>query len=161
MKRDYFGELELEDGHCEVELKLGGRTVTVDMETDGDSIEPSEIDALAEACKAHQKLCNHAKERVSKEYMDLSIRDGFSVWAEDDPSLLEQLDPSAETLEEVDGKKYADLLYLGAIHLNAGSADDPGVIVFDLRFGLAQPIDYLVAATFSLNLSLEDIALES
>jgi len=161
MNHDYFGVLELADGHAELHRRLGGREVHVEIEADGGEPQVRELDALATACQNHADLCERVRAKVAAEYRELCIFDGFAVWIEDDPGLLAQLDPTAATLDDVPGERYAKLLHLGAVRLYAGTDEEPGTIVLDLRFGLAEPIDYLVAAEFSIALELLDVALES
>jgi hypothetical protein len=161
MKHDYLGVIELEDGYARLERRLGDREVEIEIEAGDGEPEAAELNALASACQSHQQLCDRVRARVTNEYRDLSVYDGFSVWIEDDPGLLAQLDPAATTLEDVTGERYAQLLELSAIRLRSAGGDEPGTIIFDLRFGLAEPIDYLIAATFSVGLDLLEVALES
>lgn len=161
MDHDYFSVIEFADGYAELHRQLGNREVHIEIEADGDEPQASELDALATACQKYEKLCERVQAKVAAEFRELCIYDGFAVWIEDDPGLLAQLDPTAATLDNVPGERYAKLLHLGAVRLYAGSDDEPGTIVFDLRFGLADPIDYLVAAEFSIGLELLDVAMES
>lgn len=156
----YLGTIEFEAGYARQERTLDGRVVEVDIDAHDETVPTAELDALAEACRRSASLCKLVRAHVEQEYEEL-VLDAFDVWLEDDPSLLAQLDPKATTLEDVAGSSFANLLKLGAIHLQAGNEDEPGSIVFDLRFDLAESIDYLIAAEFSIALELQSVALES
>jgi hypothetical protein len=158
---EYFGSLEFENGYASQKRELDGRSVEVEIDSEDETVSAAELDALANACKRADELCNLVRSRVEQEYEGLLLVDAFDVWIEDDPSLLAQLDPVASAIADVSGKSFAKLLGLGAIHLQPGDDEDPASIVFDLRFGLAQPINYVIAGEFSLALELERVALES
>lgn len=156
----YFGSLELEDGYVRQERQLAGRTVEVDIDAEDGTVTTAELDALANACMRSAELCTLARKRVEEEYEELML-DAFSVWIDDDPSLLTQLAPTATTLNDVAPTTFANLLQLDAIHLQPGNEEERGAIVFDLRFGFEEPMDYLIAAEFSIDLKLQHVALES
>lgn len=158
MQHSYFGEIDLEEGVAELEpIASGDNEIVVEIDAEESDPTTADLDALAKACKNHAEWTSKVIAKVVADYDGL-LKGALETWAEDDKSFLSNFNPGATSVQDVTPQQAAANLQLAEIRMEVS---EPTMIAFDLRFTVAQEMNYLVCGRFQCDGTLEEVSLES